>query len=224
MIEVNNCTLFCVDCVQPELAAHALEKSCEKIKFKVVKFFSNVRPKNLHKDFEFIEIQNINNLEEYSRFIIYILPSYIDTDFCFSVHHDGFIINPELWNDAFLQYDYIGAPWKRTACFLYNGERVGNGGVSIRSKRLVDFTQKIYMNNIGHEDTFICASLRQHLTNSGFTFAPLNVAANFSVEQYCDDLDHKIENTFAFHGCETEAQLNEYNKLKQSLQHQLQSL
>ena len=37
MIEVNNCTLFSVDCVQPELAAHALKKSCEQIKFKTVK-------------------------------------------------------------------------------------------------------------------------------------------------------------------------------------------
>ena len=48
MIEINNCTLFCVDCIQPELAAHALAKSCEQIKFKAVKFFSNIRPKNLH--------------------------------------------------------------------------------------------------------------------------------------------------------------------------------
>ena len=64
-----------------------------------------------------------------------LLKKYIDTDFCLIIQGDGFVIHPENWTDEFLKYDYIGAPWRNLA--HYSFIRVGNGGFSLRSKKLL---------------------------------------------------------------------------------------
>ena len=68
----------------------------------------------------------------------------------------------------------------------------------------------------GNEDTAICVSLRNHLECNGFTFAPLEVAAKFSVEVSCTDLNQQVSNTFAFHGNHTAAHTEEIQKLTES--------
>jgi predicted O-methyltransferase YrrM len=208
---IDNCTLFAVDCVQPELAIKALEKTCEQLSFKEVIFFSDIKPKIFNEKFKFQQIDKISSLDEYSEFMLTKLTDFIDTEFCFSVHHDGFVINPDLWDDRFLECDYIGAPWPRNAHFIIEGKRVGNGGVSIRSKKLMEYVKTIPQR--GHEDTVICVNLRSHLEDKGFVFAPLEVAAKFSVELPCDDLNQNTSNTFAFHGKHTPDHINEIKKL-----------
>jgi predicted O-methyltransferase YrrM len=214
MINIDNCTLFAVDCIQPELAIKALEKTCEHINFKEVIFFSDVKPTFLNEKFKFQQIEKLNNLDDYSEFMLSKLTDFIDTEFCFSIHHDGFVVNPELWSNDFIKYDYIGAPWPSTSHFILEGKRVGNGGVSIRSKKLMEYVKTIPQR--GHEDTVICVNLRNHLEEKGFTFAPLDVAAKFSVELTCDDLDQQVSNTFAFHGKHTPEHIAEIKKLIKS--------
>jgi predicted O-methyltransferase YrrM len=210
-MNIDNCTLFAVDCVQPELAIKALEKTCEHLTFKEVIFFSDIEPKNLNKNIKFQQISKICNLDEYSKFMLTGLTDFIQTEFCFSVHHDGFVINPELWDDKFLKYDYIGAPWPINTHFTMNGTRVGNGGVSIRSKKLMEYVKTIPLR--GHEDVVICVNLRSHLESKGYTFAPLEVAAKFSVELLCTDLNQQVNNTFAFHGKHTPEHIAEIKNL-----------
>ena len=213
---MDNCTLFVVDCVDSRLAVKALEISSKHIKFKEVILFSHEEPFNFNNKFTFIKIPKINNLDEYNKFILYKLPNFIKTDFAFCVHRDGFITSPELWNDDFIKYDYIGAPWIKDAHFIpqnlrVGNYRIGNGGVSIRSKKLMDFMQNI--KTIENEDTEICIYNRDKLIKNGFTFAPLALAAKFSMEKKCEDLDHTIENTFAFHGNSSTEHLKYIKKL-----------
>ena len=59
----------------------------------------------------FVKIGKIDSLEEYSQFCLSSLSDHVSTDFCMIFQDDGFIINPELWRQVFLSYDYIGAPW-----------------------------------------------------------------------------------------------------------------
>jgi hypothetical protein len=44
-------------------------------------------------------------------YCIYNLTRHIDTDYCLLVQPDGFVINPDKWDDDWYNYDYIGAPW-----------------------------------------------------------------------------------------------------------------
>ena len=210
-INLHNVTLVSADTKQPHLAVKSLEKTCEHINFKRIILFSDVKPFNFNDNFKFIPISKFNNLIDYSKFIVNVLPEYIDTEFCFNVHHDGFIINADKWTDDFLKYDWIGAPWKKGAHFLYNGERVGNGGVSIRSKKLMDIAKKYECDN--HEDSFICCNLRQILLDNGVKFAPLELAAKFSLECGSDDLDVHMSDVLAFHGKHTPAHVNNIKNL-----------
>ena len=61
-----------------------------------------------------------------------LLPNIIKTEFMLGIHDDGFVINPNLWTDQFLKYDYIGAPWSHTIPYYGQKYRVGNGGFSLR--------------------------------------------------------------------------------------------
>lgn len=84
----------------------------------------------------------------YNNFMVKNLYDHITSDFCISIQHDGFIINPNLWDDEFLNYDYIGAPWSdgliQSTDAVFNDVKnsrkyslVGNGGFSLRSRKLL---------------------------------------------------------------------------------------
>lgn len=168
----------------------AVEKSCGGIEFGAVKLIWD---------------EKCNSIDEWNRKIIYDLHKYVDTTHAILFHADGYVINPEKWNNDWLQYDFIGAPWPLpTDDYSYRDEegdiqRVGNS-VSLRSKRLMErvakFEWKSYYGNT-NEDGFFSVHHRKELEKEGYKFAPLEVAVHFSKE-------HEIpENvgitTFAFH-------------------------
>ena len=136
MIQLPQVTLVTVSGLGYKTQEHleALKKSQEGIKFGAVKY---------------IQDGSITDLDEYSKFMIYDLPKYVDTDFVLTVQADGWVINPELWDDKWLEWDYIGAPWPLPQdAVSYRDKagvirRVGNGAVSLRSKKLMNITQQI---------------------------------------------------------------------------------
>jgi hypothetical protein len=143
----------------------------------------------------------IKNMKDYSRFMIYNLNEHVHSDFALTIQHDGFIINPNAWRDDFLDYDYIGAPWPwREQGFVTPfGEHisVGNGGFSLRSKKLLELPTKVEvpfdvvaMNDFykmfgainWNEDGNICVHNRHIFEQNGCRFAPVEIAKYFSYE------------------------------------------
>ena len=51
------------------------------------------------------------DVDEWGKFIIYDLYKFIKTNYILLIHPDGFVVNPELWDKKFKDFDYIGAPW-----------------------------------------------------------------------------------------------------------------
>lgn len=145
------------------------------------------------------------SIDKWNEKMIKELPQYIQTSHALIIHQDGYVINPNLWKDEWLELDYIGAPWPLPQDdYSYRDEegnlvRVGNS-VSLRSKRLMQLaaTRPVeyrYGNN--NEDGHICCWNRKWLESQGCKFATLEQAVHFSKE-------HEIpENmglkTFAFH-------------------------
>ncbi len=70
----------------------------------------------------------------YSDCCLRVLPAVVNTDYNIIIHWDGYAVNAQAWTDEFFQYDYIGAPW----LWWPDGENVGNGGFTLRSRRLYD--------------------------------------------------------------------------------------
>ncbi len=194
MLKLPNVTLICLSGInyQTEENIEALKKSCEGIEWGAVKY---------------IQQGDITNIDSWNKAVIYDLHKYVDTDFAMFVHGDGYVVNPEAWQDDFLAYDYIGAPWPPpTDEFSYRtpeGDliRVGNS-VSIRSKRLMELPSRLgleweaYYGNT-NEDGFLCVHNRKALEEAGCKFAPLEVAKYFSKEHEIEE--NKGISTFAFH-------------------------
>ena len=142
----------------------------------------------------------ITEINQYNKYILYDLYKHIDKDYCLLIQDHAFIVNPDAWSDEFYDYDYIGAPWpyQENSYLTPFGEhiRVGNGGFSFRSKKLLevplhreipfdctkgDFYKHFNANNFA-EDGNICVHNRHMFMEEGCKFPPVEVAARFSYE------------------------------------------
>ena len=195
--ELNNITIVCFSGSGPEQAVKSLKYSTRELKFFEKKVFSHVQPANLQAsdDIIFHKIEQLSH-QTYSKFILHNLSDYIQTEFCLITHDDGFIINPHLWDDNFLKYDYIGAPWRAH----YPDARVGNGGFSLRSKKFMELCKHIPWAG-RHEDADCCIFYKQFFLQQGCKYAPLDVAMKFSLESKIPECkDYNLDNCFGFHG------------------------
>jgi len=196
-IQLKNITIVCIDGVNPDIGLKALKYSMKHIEFGNAKLISHIKPENIPNNIQFVQIDKLSH-DSYSSFILHELHKHVDTDFCLTIHDDGFVINPQLWDDNFLNYDYIGAPWLHTVQYYGPKYRVGNGGFSLRSKKLINLCKSI--KSPGHEDASICIRNRDLLENYGCKFAPVEVAMKFSLEEQIPECEFNLNNTFGFHG------------------------
>src|SRR3990167_7294613 len=198
--------LVSVACTKVSETIEAMRKCQSQMKFARSILFT-------HEDVEAdgIEVIKILKLDYkgYNEFVAMNLWQYIGADYILLVQNDGLITNASKWTNEFLKYDFVGAPWPipeddktyRTP----NGRlvRVGNGGFSLRSRRLLRAPTvlglKFTDNGSGfwHEDGAICVYHGDTLVDAGIRFAPVEVAVKFSKELPVPEL--KDMNTFGFH-------------------------
>jgi len=138
---------------------------------------------------------------------------FILDEFCLNVQHDSTIIDIGKWNNRFLDYDYIGAPWPMhiiQASDMVNGRIdeipnvVGNGGFSLRTRKFVEESAKLGWEH-KNEDLNICVFNYERMTSAGIKFAPPELAAQFSKEHPTPYGNFSRSmlfsyNSFGFHG------------------------
>lgn len=206
-IRLPQVTLVAMASKEVEETVEALKFSSRGIEFAEVKLLSHYTPFNIDCSIKFHRIQKNKDVAEWGKKIIYDLHKYINTEFIVLVHADGFVVNPEMWQANFLNYDYIGAPWPLPSDnFSFrdvNGDivRVGNS-VSLRSKRILELPSRLGIpwesdHGFFHEDGFLCVKNRHILIKHGIKFAPLEVAKYFSHETMMPEI--KNIKPFAFH-------------------------
>lgn len=186
-LNLKNVTLYGADTVDLERQLKAFAICEGYADFGAKKIITNCKNNyTTETGIEVIGTDQINSIRDYNQFNLKHLNDYIDTEFVMVAEHDGFILNPNAWTDDFLKYDYIGAP------FLVDGvQLVGNGGFSIRSKKLLgivssdefiqlgDKTKHKYAEN---EDWVISIVKREYLEGKGVRFAPAELGHRFSLE------------------------------------------
>ncbi len=208
-LHLPNVTMVAMATRNVEETLSGMVYSCRGVKFGAVKLLSHFSPPGMARipELEFVRIEKVKSIDEWSRQIIYDLGAHIKTEFALLVHADGFVVNPSSWRKEFLDYDYIGAPWPLpTDDFSYrdvNGNivRVGNS-VSLRSKRLLDLPVKLNLpwepfHGYYNEDGFICVKNKHIYEANGMKFAPLDVAKYFSHEAMIPEV--KGIKPFVFH-------------------------
>jgi hypothetical protein len=132
LIPKKNITLVCVENRNYELAQEAIQQCLNHMEFADVLVFSDrddlvpgARHEKIDKEFK---------MPDYNNIVAKTLAPHINTDHVLIMQWDSMIYNPKRWTDAFLFYDYIGAFWP----WHPQGYQVGNGGFSLRSRRLLD--------------------------------------------------------------------------------------
>ncbi len=174
-------------------AISALRKSLVQIEPAKTLFLTDIKAHNPNFPFEIVKIDKISSKAEYSEFVIKKLFFFIETDFVLICQHDGYVLDGNSWDDRYLDYDYIGAPWLES-----DGYNVGNGGFSLRSKKLqyILGTDEFIQSHHSAEDVTICRLYRPYLEEKyGIKFAPEELADKFSFE-----LREPCQKTFGFHG------------------------
>jgi hypothetical protein len=171
--------------------------SKKNINFGKIKILSPIKPIEVLNDIEYIKIEKLS-YSEYSDFIIRKLNNYVDTKYVLIIQSDGFVTNVDKYDPRFLEYDYIGAPWRNIK--HYNFIRVGNGGFSLRSKRFLEVCQKYCPTHGFNEDHLVCITYRDIFLNNGIKYAPLEIASLFSYESGEVDIRITQYDTFGIHG------------------------
>ena len=207
MLNLIDITLVSVATKDVEASYKALKYSSRNIKFGEILLMSN---KDDPQDSSIVhkKIKSFKNVEDWGKFIVFELYKHINTKFIILIHSDGFIVNPSSWDNDFLNYDYIGAPFpipkdgKTYADYNGNIIRVGNS-VSLRSKKILELPSKLNLNwteydpTYLHEDGYLCVHTRHILEKHGINFSPFSVACRFSRES-CFEENRKLH-PFAFH-------------------------
>jgi hypothetical protein len=186
----------------------ALQRSLAGLPFRRALLIASEAPSHPDPRIEWIDIPPMSSVNEYSRFMLQDLHRYIETTHALIIQADGFVLNPERWNPAWLEFDYIGAPWGehlRVGPYIIPlPNRVGNGGFSLRSRRLIDMVAPIDLTTLRYptraEDMIICHLLHDYLVERGMRFADLETAAAFSIENPKATFGQTLDTAFGFHG------------------------
>jgi hypothetical protein len=208
MVNLNNITLVSVTSVNLKKTINALKFSKKDINFYETLLITD---KNISEDdIKTIKVEPLDYIG-YSRFIVYELHKYINTDFALIIQNDGFIVNPNKWNNEFLNYDYIGAvfpipPDDDKISYrdpFGNLIRVGNGGFSLRSKKLLQLPTLLNLEwkpyfDFFNEDGFFSVHNRHIFEDNGCKFSPVDIAVQFSIEKETPETVGVTP--FGFHG------------------------
>lgn len=206
-------TLVTQETMYHELAARALSETLKHIDVDEVLTFSDRKilpgARNVHVD-------HFPSVTDYCEFMLRGMQEHVTTDHILFVQWDAMAYDRSSWTDEFLKYDYIGAPWPWAA----EGKNIGNGGFSLRSRRLLDalLDTAVQMDKNNpeavNEDQVIGCSSRPYLENKyGIRYPVTALASQFSYEL------GPYQSSFGFHGPWNVAKLCDLDTLEFYVEH-----
>jgi len=217
---LKNITLITINCNCPDEGIKALRYSMKDIDFGRVLLLSST-DYDL-KDIETVKIPHLDTIHKYNDFMLGLI-RYINTPYVLVIQSDGFVVNACMWDDRFLDYDYIGAPWpndprwiedqseekRDTIKLAISKNRIGNGGFSLRSKKFLEYAEHFDSCSGWGEDIFTCSINYNKAIEFGIKFSPIELAYKFSYENRCSEFgdDYRVPHIFdinkhfGFHNC-----------------------
>lgn len=184
-------TLCAATSVNVAATIRALEASLAQIDFAACKLFTDASVKLDHPGITVVQIARLDSSPAYSDFLLSQMVDHIETSHCLIAQWDGHVLDAQRWRQEFLDYDYIGARWPQ----FTDGHDVGNGGFSLRSRRLMEACQETEFHVSHPEDIAIGRINRTWLEGRGLCFAPSALADLFSTERAGD-----MSASFGYHG------------------------
>ncbi len=201
MLNLPQVTLCCVDTRLPQMALDAMRICMAQIEFGDALLFTcpNHGLTDVPPGVRVIELDSIKSIEAYSHFLLKGMAPYLQTSHMLIVQWDGYVLDPSMWRDAYLDVDYIGAVWPQ----YDDAHRVGNGGFSLRSRKLLHALMDDAIIAHHPEDVCIARTYRTLLEQRwGIRFADEALAHQFAFER-----ERQTHSSFGFHGMSNMAAL-----------------
>jgi hypothetical protein len=192
-LQLPDVTLVAVTSVAIAATARAVARCLEQASFGVALWISDQPPPDfIAKNVVWHRVEPITSRTLYSKFLLRRLVDHVETSHALCIQWDGYILDAAKWDPAFLDCDYIGAPWPH----FRDTYKVGNGGFSLRSRRLLAASARLPDDTGEPEDVMICRTSRPALErDNGIVFATTDLASRFAFERQRASLP-----TFGFHG------------------------
>jgi hypothetical protein len=184
-------TLCAVSSVNVQATVRALEASLAQIDVAAALLLTDRPVKPDHPAIRVVPIAPIPSARAYSDFLLTQLVDHVATSHCLVIQWDGHVLDAARWQPDFLDHDYIGASWPQFA----DGHDVGNGGFSLRSRRLMELCRDPAFRRDHPEDVAIGRTNRAWLEAQGMRFAPRALADRFAAERAGD-----VTTSFGYHG------------------------
>lgn len=186
---MKDITIVVADTFSHLLSRTAIERTLNCLPCREVLVFSD---RNIYPDGRWVKVDPIT-IKDYNHLMLKGLDKFVNTDHVLVIQYDGMAVNADLWNDNFLNYDYIGAPWP----WHSSAGNIGNGGFSLRSRQLIKTLASDSIEILPglNEDEHIGIHYRNFLSSLGMVYPSTELAASFSKEHYPGHGD-----TFGFHG------------------------
>jgi hypothetical protein len=192
MLKLPQTSLLIVVTRGHNISKVALDDILGKAEFKDVLIFTDQPDKVAISGARYFNVPDWNNKKDAGRFYYAEAAKHFETDFGLFMEWDAGIYDASKWQDAFLAYDYIGAPWNTR-----DEMKVGNGGFTIMSKRLGHFLCENRQTFPVYTDWDVCRTQRYKIEDAnGFKWAPFDLAHEFSWEL----VNPRSPNTFGYHG------------------------
>lgn len=191
-IHIPEITLLAIDRSDPSGITRSVDISTRHIEFGEVVLITD------HNYFE--------GRKGYSKWCLTDMWKFVKTSHVLIIHSDSYVVNHKAWDDEWLAWDVIGPSWG-----YKDGLNCGNGGFSLRSKRLLNILGQIDYTglNTDFEDCLLGRYLRPWLEDRyNIEFAPDHICNQFAIEAYgssvfVDSYGHRgneYRNQFGFHG------------------------
>ena len=190
-LSLQQVTLCAVSSVNVAATVNALETCLHHVDFADCLLFTDVPVAAIDDRITLIPIHRLTSAEAYSSYVLRHIADHIATSHALIVQWDGHVLDPKRWQPQFLDYDYIGAAWPQ----FTDGHDVGNGGFSLRSRRLLAACQAPDFCAFHPEDVAIGRHNRAWLERQGIRFAPQALANQFSTERAGN-----LATSFGYHG------------------------
>lgn len=196
-----------------ELARKALEDTLKVADFKEVLIFTDKPALIKIPGAKYVLVEDWPDKLGWAKCYWHDTPQHIQpNDHALLIQWDSWALDPSMWKQEYLKYDYIGAPWA-----YGDGRDVGNSGFGMRSGRLMNYMlmeADKYPVTTSAEDALLSRTYRGAVEKDGFTWAPNDLALDFAFENVRRSPTSKH---FGFHGMFNWPFVMEYDDYKERL-------
>ena len=202
-LELPNVTYVMVETRKHQLARLAMEDCLSKVRFgDVLLLTDTLEPfEGMFTSGAAVRthlVEDYPSKMEWCRANWFTVPPLVATSHMLLCQWDAGVWDPNVWNEEFLEYDFIGAVWN-----WHPSRRVGNTGFCLKSTRLARYIydrRAKYPCDTDIEDDLLCRTYRADLEERGFSWAPEHIAHRFSYEGCGANPRPVLDSHFGFHG------------------------